>query len=223
MRAQLSINQLTEFYSGTENKRKRIIEQQKIPNKFLLPWYQQAKAGMRRYFTDINEISPILKTIDLIVKKPATEKKWTQTNKQVSIEAMQRLLEMKMPSILRNNPYEIIKPHDKTVDIYGLNIIVAPEVIIKVNIEGKNVYGAIKFHISKSKPFSNEQASISTSIIYEYVKKKVAGKDGIVIPELCFSLDVFGLGLVHAPVNRVRQLNSLSVICNEVINLWNAA
>jgi len=223
MRAQLSINQLAVFFSGTENKRKRIIEQQKIPNKFLLPWYQQAKAGMKRYFTDINEIGPILKTIDLIVKKPATEKKWTQTNKQVSIEALRRLLEMKMPSILRNNPYEIIKPQDKTVDIYGLNIIVAPEVIIKVNIEGRSVYGAIKFHISKSKPFSNEQASITTSIIYEYVKKKVVGRDGIVIPELCFSLDVFGNGLIHAPLNTKQNIMALKPICKQVIELWDAA
>lgn len=219
----LSLNQLAEFSIGTETRKKRIIEQQLNPKKFLLSWYQLAKGGMKKYFINVNDIKPILSTIDRVLKKPDEGKKRKQIDKQVSLEALRRLMEMKIPEILKSTKYEIIKPKEKTVDVFGVNIIVAPEIIIKAEIQSKIVYGAIKFHITKTKPFTNEQASLATCVIYEYLKTQVAGKGEIVIPELCFSLDVFGKGLVHAPLNRVIPMKNLKSICAEIVRLWTAA
>ncbi len=219
----LSLNQFAEFSISTDTRKKRIIEQQIKPKTFLVSWYQLAKGGMKKYFKNVNDIKPLLSTIDLVLKRPDQGKKRRQIDKQVSVEALKRLTEMKIPEILKSTKYEIINPKEKTIDLYGVNIIVAPEIIIKAEIQNRIVYGAIKFHINKTKPFTNEQASLATCIIYEYLTTQIAGKGEVIIPELCFSLDVFGKGLIHAPLNRKSQLKSIQLICNEVITLWNAA
>lgn len=219
----LSLNQLAEFSISTDTRKKRIIEQQIKPKTFLVSWYQLAKGGMKNYFKNVNDITPLLSTIDLVLKKPDEGKKRRHIDKQVSIEALRRLMEMKIPEILKSTKYEIITPKEKTIELYWVNIIVAPEIIIKAEIQNKIVYGAIKFHITKSKPFTNEQASLATSVIFEYLKTHIAAKGEVIVPELCFSLDVFGKGLVHAPLNRIIPMKNLKSICDEIVRLWTAA
>ena len=57
----ISSNQFVEFDTKkTEKGKLRILNQQKIPNSFLIPWYQRAKACLRKSLKAGGDLSPIL-------------------------------------------------------------------------------------------------------------------------------------------------------------------
>ena len=220
MEARISINQLADFSKATGNRKKKIIEIQKTPNPLLTPWCWQAKAGMKKYFEDVTDISPILKTIELIKIRPDHGKENNKRDKVASVRALTKFLEINPPARLRNLNYSLIKPTDRSMNIRGVRLILAPEVIIKFKIGNKIHYGGIKFHFSKDKPFKNEQSALITTMIYEYLNSKIAKEGEIVVPEFCFCLDLFGRGYNQAPTLRKKYVDQVKGLCDEVRNIW---
>ena len=218
----ISINQLADFALGTEAKKKRLIKQQKTPNKFLIPWYQLAKARIRKSIQENGELSHLLDGIENLKKREKGNKR-QETDKQVSIEAMTRFINLKLPKILEKLDYEILKPpKQKSLKINGVRVIISPDVIFKAKLEGQTVIGAVKIRIAKS-TFESKQQRIIAVTLMKYLEKEVATNGEIVIPELCLSLDLFGNGFVSAASSQYSTLNDLKLICNEVRDLWDAA
>lgn len=214
----ISINQFAEFSSGTIAAKRRIIKQQKIPNKFLLPWYQAARAAMKKYFKDVNNLTPINEAIAILTsKKP--ESKRQQTDKKVSLEALEQLKMVAFPRVLRNVQFEIIKPIEKNIDINNVSIVVAPDVILKGKYRGEVIYGAIKIHICKTKPFDQNQSKHVANILYKYLLA-VSGKNGKILPELCLCLDIFSNRVMSASNFTQKDNSELKNICEEVKKLW---
>ncbi|MBX9782775.1 MAG: hypothetical protein K2X48_05690 [Chitinophagaceae bacterium] len=54
----ISTNQLAEYSQATEASKKRIIKQQKVPNKLLIPWYQKAKGAIKKFFSNTSDYAP---------------------------------------------------------------------------------------------------------------------------------------------------------------------
>jgi hypothetical protein len=100
----ISINQLADFSSATNAKKRSIIRQQKEPNKFLVAWYQLPKSRIKKSIENNCDLDPILKGIEeLKLRKP--EKPRQVLDRQVSIEALSRFINLKLPSMLRNRAY----------------------------------------------------------------------------------------------------------------------
>jgi len=138
--AQISINQMAEFSSATAAKRKRLIAQQIKPNKLLIPWYQQAKAAIRNYLKDVNDESPILDAISSIKSKTSTSKRQV-TDQKVSLEALDKLRSLNVPRLLRILKYELIKPDSKKISYGDVDVIIAPDLVIRAKYRGKIIYG----------------------------------------------------------------------------------
>jgi hypothetical protein len=220
--AKLSINQLAEFSRSSDKGKLRIVNQQIIPNKFLIPWYQTTKAKIKKFFEEKGDTQPILDGINqLMNKKPENKRQFI--NKNVSIEALQKFIDFKLPEILNGIDYEIVKPRIKSVFISGLDVIVAPEVVVKGIINGRTVYGGVKIHISKSKPFTIKESRCVAACVYKYITDVVADENETVLPEMCFSLDVFGNRLVSAKDNYEETMTDIRNICQEVLEIWPAA
>lgn len=217
----ISINQMADFYGSSESVKRRIIKQQVTPNKFLVQWYQLSKARIKKSIELKGSIQPILDAIDILTKRnPSNDRQ--KNDKQVSLEALDRFVKMKLPSILKDVDYEIIKPKRKTLDVNNLEILVAPDVVIKGNLKGEIVIGAIKIHISKSKPFDHKKSSLVASTIYEYLKTQVAEVGELVLPELCVCLDVFSGRAVQAPDDHSSTFFEIEQICSEIKELIEA-
>lgn len=151
-------------------------------------------------------------------RKP--ESKRQERDKRVSLEAMERFIEMKLPSIIKNIDYEVIKPKVKSTFISDVEIIVAPDLIIKGHLNGKTVIGAVKIHISKENTFDLQQSKIVAYTIAKYLDKEIA-KDGIIVlPELCFCIDVFGDRIISAKECDTQVDKKILEICREIKRLW---
>ena len=219
----ISINQLADFSTGTDSKKRRIIDQQKNPNQFKMAWYQLAKSSMKRVFINKGDFGVVNKAISTL-KSRKPEKKRQIDDNRVSIEALQRFIKMKLPSYLNGIEYDIIKPpKQNSIFIDGLEIIVSPDVILKLQIEGTTYIGAIKIHISKSNAFNKNQQGLITAAIYSYLNKYIAKENEIVLNDLCLSLDIFGGGFAALPPNNDVTIELLKASCEEVKMIWNAA
>lgn len=218
----LSLNQFAEYSGATVRGKVRIIKQQLNPNPFLIPWYQLSKARIRKSLELGGDLKPIYEGIEILLKrKPDNKRK--QNDRQVSLESMQRFIEIKLPEILSKIDYEVIKPEKKTLNIGGVGIIVAPDLVIRGKLSERMVLGGIKIHISKNKPFDFRQSQFVAAIIKRYLEEEVAVNGDVVLPELCFSLDVFGERIVPAPSKAHIINHEIETICLSIIENWDEA
>jgi hypothetical protein len=219
----ISLNPLADFTKSSEAKKRNIIRQQKYPNKFLVSWYQLAKARMRKSISQNGDIIPVLEGIEELINRHPMKQRQI-LDKHVSIEAMQRYMKMNLPDKIRGNKLELIKdPKSKSILINNLEVVVSPDLIFKINIDGKTYLGAIKLHISKSNIFESKQSSLIATLLHLYLRDVVAERDDIVSRDLCLSIDVFGESIVSAPMNLTKSLKELNVVFEEIRVLWDVA
>lgn len=215
----ISINQFAEFSKATFSGKARIIKQQIEPNKFLIPWYQMAKAKIRRYFHNTDDIQPILSGIE-ILKARTAENKRQEIDRRVSIEALERIINLQIPKILKNYKYTILKCDEKSVYVEGVEIRISPEIIICAEINDRLYYGGLKIHVCKGKPFDQGQCSYVALLLKKYIERHVAKDQGLVRPELCFCLDVFSDRLLPCPSTDSVFMSEIKGFCLELKKLW---
>lgn len=218
----ISINRLAEFSGATESGRRRIITEQISPNPFKTPWYQLSKARMKQSLRANGDLQPIYDGINTLMNR-VTNNPRQLNDKTVSLEALQRFIQMKLPDILGKIDYTIMKAETNSVMIEDVEVIVAPDLIIKGTLNGRVVIGGIKIHISKAKPFDFKKSVYVASIIHKFLVDRVAKSGEIVMPELCFSLDVFGERIVPAPDNTETIMSEISDICLGIKRTWKVA
>jgi hypothetical protein len=219
----ISVNQFADFSKATESKKRRIIKQQKEPNKFMVSWYQLPKARIKKSIENNCDLMPILNGIEEL--KERTPKNSRQVlDRAVSLEALNRYVSFKLPDLLKTVPYEIVKTVEcKSIYIKGVEIIISPDVIFRLKANGKVYLGAVKVHISKNNVFDNMQSRYVSSLINKYLKDVVAKDEEEVLEELCLSIDVFGEKVISVPKNLYKSLSEIEVICEEVKSFWNVA
>jgi hypothetical protein len=220
----ISINQYADFIKASDAKRLRIIRQQKKPNVFKIAYYQLAKARIRKTLTDngsLIHINDALKNLSARVPKSKRQ----SSDKAVSIEALEKFLILKIPKILKDEKIEFLSPKNfnSAIDVYGISIIISPEIIFKTIVNGKEVLGGIKLHVSKSNSFDSEQQQIIASGICNYLEINVAKENQIVLPEFCISLDIFGNGFISNSTAKKNLISSYKKECKEILKIWDAA
>src|SRR5690606_22149936 len=115
---QISVNQLAEYSSANENQRNRIIQQQKQPPAVLIAWYQLAKARMKKSIAEKGNLNPVLDGLKIlnekIIEKGTQGENRKKIDKQVSIEALERFIKLKLPNFIRDLEFQVIKPPTKS-------------------------------------------------------------------------------------------------------------
>jgi len=216
----ISLNQLIEAKSGTDKKKRRIVQQQLVVNKFLTPWYQLAKNRIKKYLENVSDASILTKAVEDIKKGREDTPKYKNI-KRVSLEAISKVREMKFENILVGN-YEVIKPHDKTLEFQNIRITVSPDVVFRYIEDGVRKVGAVKFHVSKTNPFDLQQCKAIGNLLKYYLLDKVVEKDDIVDERLCWAYDVFGERLVHADKDVSMTKTEVISLCNELEGIYNS-
>jgi hypothetical protein len=219
---QISLNQLAEFQGATENVKRRIIAQQLSPDQFRIPWYQLTRARVKKSIELKGNLDPILDGIKTLLNKVPVGKK-QESDRHVSLEALERYVKIKLPSLLKDIDFTIIRPKVKSTSISNVEVIVAPDVIVKGVLNGKNILGGVKIHISKTKPFDFQKSQIVASTIYTFLKNEVAEDSIEVLPELCLCLDIFSGRVVSANNHDAKVFKEVREICEEVKRLWDTA
>lgn len=216
----ISVNQLASYRFSSDAKKKSIIKQQKNPPEILVARYALAKSRMKRAFSKQGDIQPILDGINELKSRiPTTD--WQKNDRQVSIEALERFVKMKLPDLLANNPYEVLdKPKEKSLYVQGVEVIISPDLVIKMSVAGEEYVGAVKFHVSKSDVFDRDKSRYVTTCLYQYLEKLYDKKKVIIHPGLCLSVDVFADASRNAPADTKEVFQDIENTCLEIKEMW---
>lgn len=214
----ISINQFAEFKYATDGQKRTIIKQQINPNKLKIAWYQLPKSRVKNCLKNKCDLETIQEGINILSNRKFSEKR-KESNRVVSLEALQRFININMPDILKKYDFSIIKPIKKSTFLSGIDITVAPDLIVTGIINGEKVVGGIKIHIVKNKPFDIIQSKIVANVLAKYLKQEIADESTIVLPELCFCIDIFNGNFVQAKASKFID-KQIEEICLEVKKTW---
>lgn len=225
MKYLISINQLVDFSKGSESKKKRIIRDQKKPDKFKISWYQTPRASIKKCLSNNGDRNYIIDGLERLKNKITDPDKPRQLqNKSASIKAMQSFLRVEIPKILKNHKLTLIKkPKTKSFFVDGVEILVSPDLIFTMEYKGKVYMGGMKIHLSKGNIFEPRESKIVAAVIQSYLESISKEYKAEVLPELCMSLDVFDERIVSSPVEVEKYLDKIKFICNEVKRYWHIA
>lgn len=215
----ISINPLAEFIKATDTRKKRIIEQQKKPSPIIVNWYQLAKSRMKKFIINNTDYETIDDAI-LTLKNRKGLNQRQLIDRQVSLEALERFIKLKIPNVLQEKDIEFYKFKNKSISYQNVEITVSPDVIFSIKRDGIKHYGAIKLRVSKSKPFDNDQQNLIASTLYEYLKQNIIDNKSVIEPDLCLSLDVFGNGYKALNANSNDTLVNYKSYFEEIKNIW---
>lgn len=215
MKKIISINPLAEYIEASESRRTKIIEEQLNPDPIRIPYYQLAKARMKKSIALSGLLGPINEAIEVLkARKP--KKLWQINDNINSIEALNKFKQMALNSIITTNELEIVKTKEKYFKYNGIEINVSPNLIFRVVIDGKKHIGACKIHVSKGKPFSNKQSKLVANIIEQFLSNCVAAEDEYVNPLLCFCLDPFAGTTINSNSRVSIDMKQLKAICDNI-------
>lgn len=215
----ISLNQFIEAGKATTKGKTRIVQQQILVNKFLTPWYQLAKNRIKLYFKNVSEKNVLNQALLELKNKVAKDDK-AKRNITVSIEAINKVMKMRFDNILINK-YEVLIPESKNIEIAGINISVNPDLIYRYKEDGITKIGALKFHVSKSKPFDLQQSKHIANILRIYLEEKVVQSDEVVDNSLCWAYDVFTDRLVHAEIDTRLTAEEAKKLTIELTQIYN--
>jgi len=218
---QISLNPLSEYCFATESRRGTIIKQQKRPSKFMVVPYSTARACMRNFFKEGFSYDAVIHGIEFLHGKRPINTFWKNDRKN-SIEALRTFLKLQFPDF-KNLKCSFTTKNHKFLVIDDVEIIIAPDLILKGINNGKPFIGGIKFHISKGQPFSREQALLSATAIKLFLLKKEANYGEYVNPKFCLSVDVFGERITPAPDNHIGYEEMIKEACEDLKKRWDKA
>lgn len=220
--ATISINQLAEFSKATEKGKARIIKQQIVPNPVLIPWYQLAKGRIKKSISDNWNLAPIYSGMEILKSRTQIENNRQQIDQKVSLHALENFLSTPVPRILQTIDYKKFKPDTKNLVLGNLEIIVAPDVLFRTEIDGQKYLGGFKIHVCKSKPFDLRQSTLVATVLWKYLEMEVARDGEIVLPGLCFGYDVFASRIVSGNEDSAALLENINLWGQEVIQIWDS-
>lgn len=223
MAYRISINPLIDFFKGTEAKKKRVIRNQKEPSVIMVGWHQTSRASIKKSLSLNGDKSPIIEGSNRL-KAKAVEKPRQIQNKFVSLEGMKKYLNIEIPEMLKNHNLTIIKKRPiKSTFINDVEITVSPDILFTMEYKGKKYIGGVKIHLSKGNIFDNQELKIVATVLHKHIVEIADEYDAIPLPEICYSMDVFGERIVSSPKNSERILLQIENICEEIKLFWNVA
>lgn len=223
MEYKISINPLVTFSKGTDSKKRRIIRDQKNPSVIRVGWYQTPRACIKKSISQNGNNNEIIKGLERL-KDRVVEKPRQIQNKDVSIQAMKKYLNIELPEILKNHNLNIIKKREtKSTWINRVEIVVSPDVVFTLDYGEKRYIGGVKIHLSKGDIFDLNESKMVATILNKHISEIAKKYNAIPLPEICLSIDVFGQRIISSSKKPKRILKEVENICNEVKQIWNVA
>jgi hypothetical protein len=209
-----------EYVEASSARKKSIIRNQKKPKKFLFARYASAKSAIKNYFAK-EEFDPVCvkAKINELAKKVCTTD-FQNNDRKCQIEALESFLSTNLDDELKRFTFERFKSDKKSIDINGLTIGISPDLIIRGEIDGKKVVGAIKLHFSKGGVFKRSSGRIAATGLYRFIQDIIIEEDEILLPQLCIVLDVFEQKTHQAPEKIDFYMKKFIETCNEIVDLW---
>lgn len=214
----ISVNKLAEYLEATPQRRKAIVFDSKYPKAFKATRYKFARDCMKAYISMESDEDDLLNAIDeLNAKEPESEFQENDINS--SVEALEAILETDT-TIFEDFEIDAHNEENQLVKISGVAISVNPDLIITSYDDDTKLYGALKFHISKTNTLSEESQNIVAVMLYLYAEKYLSDLGDKASTKLCFSFDVFNESIVSCPNAYKMRMRKIEAACEEIALWW---
>lgn len=215
----VSINPLIAFVEATERRKISIVKGQKKPSIFKVAPYATARVAMKNYVKgDFNE-ECIYDAITRL-KSRCVSSEWARNDVENSILALRHFIGINFPNSVGKIHCSFSKPENKDCLCAGVQITVAPDLIMRWEDNGNRYVGAIKFRIVKNK-LNFTAGRLAASLLSYYLQKSVAEPGEIVDNAHCFFVDVMDDIIYPAPLDISPSLGIINDACSEYFTLWN--
>ncbi len=211
----ISINPLAEFIEASARRKRSIVKQQLNPPKFKVTRYRTARSHMRKSLMHGFSSQEIVAGI-LVLKRREPKSKFAVSDIQNSIEALRTFLDLRFPEMKDLIRCHFYRSDVNSFELSGINIIVAPDLILKYKSDGITYIGGIKFHISKGGQFSYDGSQVAAYGIRTLLENKIATDDEVVDPRLCLSIDIFGQRVMNAESLHANIPERVENACEEI-------
>lgn len=215
---EISINPLVEYISASDRRKRSIVRQQKNPSDFIIARYRMARSAFANYFKKEYDESVLVSAIERLQNRVQTSD-WTRNDTVNSIEALRHFLAIEFP--FKSLKCRFVKPDIKTYSINGVAIIVAPDLLLEWEVDGKRRTGAIKFYIKK-KNLTYQQGRLNASLLADFMNY-IYPRGTIVSKQHCICVDVMNQRVFSAPANIDDDMNLVADACQEINMLWRAS
>lgn len=215
------INPLIAFVTATERRKKSIVKEQKKPSVFKVAPYATARAAMKKYVKGGFEEECILDALQTLQSRQ-TSSVWAKNDVANSIIALRHFIEINFPDRVGKIHCTFPKVTNKECIMAGVQITVAPDLIMRWEDNGNKYVGAVKFRIAKNK-LDFSAGRNAASLISYFLQKSIAKQGEIVDNAHCFFVDVMADVIYPAPLDTTLSLQEINDACLEYVTLWNAA
>lgn len=217
----ISVNKLGQYVvCSSPARRRRIIHDQKHPNKVVVPMYRLAEEPVAEFFCRGRDRHHIDKAV-VSLRSVLTGSTWAIADRRNTAEALDEILVLsaKLPSdgvIYVRGPDQAPPLHIKGVDVS-----VAPNLLLHFELRGVPCVGAVKFHYPKSEDVALDRdgGEHVATLLQKWLEAH--GPHGRkVVASHCFSVDVFRRAVVAAPSASTRRMANVVAACEEISAHW---
>jgi hypothetical protein len=210
-----SVNKLGEYMFATASRRKKIIEDQKYPNSFIVSGYKEAREAIVKYIIKDYDTEILDDAIESISNSVLLK----ENEKENSILALREIASMNLPdlSLYKKTRY---KGDNTKIKIQGLDISVNPDIILRKG----NKVGCIKLHVIKSEQnrLTKDASSYVATLLQIFVDKHVVTDEEVSDLKICLSVDCFSKTYEEAPKSVKRRLSNIDDACDEIVGRWDS-
>lgn len=214
----ISLNKLGEYLQATPARRKRIVQDQKNPEPFIVTRYADARESIVDYL-----VSGMLDDAKLLsdaheLRHSQEDTDFKRQDKKLSAEAIEQFLEIADSIDVDDLIVEAVPYTARiTTEIAGVEVSIRPEVLLK-DPDTKEIVGAIKCHFSKSYSFGAKYAGHVATALKIGIEENYPNTNMQV--KKCYVVDVPEQRVTYASKAFVRNMNDLQSACEEFSMRW---
>lgn len=222
----VSAAQLAEYLTAGAPRRTAIIREARFPKIAVVAKYREARQSIARHLCAGPDGRDHLgEAIDRLSDRGAgaAASDWTVTDCRDSIAALKLFQKSHGDLVQRQIAFRAITG--------ALPLLTIAKVGVSVNLDatahrrgqnGKEHVGGILLAFSKrlsEDPEAQERATVGALLALLFAEQHLTHA-GLAEAKLCFTLDVFGRKLIHAPTGRTKRTAALQHSCEEIALRW---
>lgn len=215
----ISVNKLGEYLVQADSaRRRRIIQDQKQPIGRIVSAYREAKDAIVQVLMGAGGPTLLQRATQLASDRSGTTK--AVTNRQNSVLALEKFVDV-LQELPEGVVYVTPPRRPAPLTIAGVDVSVAPDLLVHAAGKDAPIIGALKLHFPKDdeRALGANGSQFVAVLLHRWLLANPIGARRVA-PELCLSVDVFRQSVHCAPRAQQRRLERIEDGCEEIAARW---
>lgn len=221
----LSAAQLAEYLTAAAPRRSAIIRDAKFPKTAIVAKYREARQSIGRHLCGGPDGRDHLgEAIERLSNRGASAASdWTVTDCRDSVTALKLFQKSHGDLVQRQTTFRGVTGALPLLTIARVGVSVGLDATAhRRGQNGAEHVGGVLLMFSKKladDPDAQERATVGALLCLMFTEQHLKHA-GVADPKLCFTLDIFGQRVIHAPAGRTKRTAALQHSCEEIALRW---